>query len=150
MNTLEKINDWINETVECEKEAKDCENCETLGCIENCPNQEYGQTFNAQDVLDILYDIRKHAEFDTVKIYYKPQTKTFDKYLVIIDNTLITMSYNADSPQGVNQCIGNVEEFPKFFTSRFVSCKQKVFFCDAPKGVQKAILDRIGLKESEI
>lgn len=65
--------------------------------------------------------------------------KTFDRYTVIIDQYVFTMSENACSPQGINMFAGELSELD----SEAVTAGQPVMFEDLPKEVRKAIDNRI-------
>lgn len=69
--------------------------------------------------------------------------KTFDRYTVIIDWDVFTMSTNATSPQGVNQYLGSgiktVENL------NLINRDLPIDYKNLPKEVKKAIQQRINL-----
>lgn len=67
--------------------------------------------------------------------------KTFDRYTVIIDGDIYTMSITANMPNGVNMYLGNVLD-PEI---RAINPKvdKKIELTDLPKVVQEAIGNRL-------
>jgi hypothetical protein len=63
--------------------------------------------------------------------------QTFDRYTVLIDDDLYTMSYNALAPNGMNQYMGKVANFYE------PEGEEEIAFSDLPKYVKKAICNRL-------
>ena len=54
-----------------------------------------------------------------IKVFDEPDSNYIDRYTVIIDEDVFTMSENPNSPQGFNQYWGNTKEFSnKYFESK--------------------------------
>ena len=54
-----------------------------------------------------------------IKVFDEPDSNYIDRYTVIIDEDVFTMSENPNSPQGFNQYWGNTKEFyNKYFESK--------------------------------
>ncbi len=64
--------------------------------------------------------------------------KTIDRYTVIFDGSVYTMSENALSPQGVNMYMCEVSEIIK----RTLKHERKMKFTELPQEVQTAIWKR--------
>ncbi len=74
-----------------------------------------------------------------IKVFDEPDllNNFFDKYIVIIDEDVFTMSENPNSPQGFNQYWGNTKEFSNGY---FESKKE---LTRIPIEIVKAIVNRI-------
>jgi len=100
--------------------------------------QEFNKKLNkAKWAMDLIAEPKRTVEV------YDNGGKTIDRYTVIIDNAVFSMSHNATSPQGVNQYVGELKDLPKAKEGTKVELK------DLPEDVRKAIDLRIeGFKES--
>jgi hypothetical protein len=65
--------------------------------------------------------------------------ETFDRYTVIMDDAVLSMSPNATSPQGVNSHICRLSEL----ASKALSGMAQVPFSELPEPVKRAVLDRL-------
>jgi len=79
------------------------------------------------------YEIYK----DKVQVYYNSSTEAFDPYTVVIGDSVFTMSSNADSPQGVNMYIGEIEDY------NIEDFGIPIPLSEAPEGVQRGIKQRL-------
>lgn len=71
-------------------------------------------------------------------VVYDNEGKSFDRYTVLYDDSVFTMSKNATSPQGVNLYCGGRDEYPKDLTHL-----GKIVELDSlPEEVKKAIDER--------
>jgi hypothetical protein len=74
------------------------------------------------------------------KVFEDTTGKFFDKYTIVIDKEVYSMSENALSPQGVNQYCGGVELCKDFAHSRGF---KRVRIQNLSDEVKKAIRERI-------
>ena len=73
---------------------------------------------------------------------YDNDGETFDRYTVIIDNNVFTMSHNAQSPQGFNQYVGTIGK--DLILDHVIDNKPLILFSELPAEVQGAIKVRNG------
>lgn len=74
------------------------------------------------------------------KVFEDTTGKFFDKYTVVIDKEVYSMSENALSPQGVNQYCGGVELCKDFANSRGF---KRIKMQSLSNEVKRAIRERI-------
>ena len=65
--------------------------------------------------------------------------ETYDRYTVILDDAVLSMSYNAMSPQGVNSHVCLLSEL----ASKALSGMVQVPFEKLPDEVKRAVMDRL-------
>jgi|GEM_PF-3114767 len=75
-----------------------------------------------------------------VKIYHDEKSNNFDEYIVIIGDSVFTMSVNALSPIGINQYCCNTDELNMDYIK---SNTKEMSFMDLPFQVREAIKLRI-------
>ena len=75
--------------------------------------------------------------YDTIKVFDNGG-ETFDRYTVIIDKDVYTMSANPNSPQGVNLYCGS-----QIDVDYLEQTNTEIPTHEAPLGIKKAILRRI-------
>jgi hypothetical protein len=71
-----------------------------------------------------------------VKVYHDEKTNNFDEYVVIIGNSVFSMSVNALSPLGINQYCCSVDELDTDYLNK--NCKE-ISFMDLPFQVREAV-----------
>ena len=72
---------------------------------------------------------------NNVRVFEKSARDVADFYMVVIDNSVYSMSENPLSPQGVNQYCGELEDFDILVFGEELDC--------IPKELEKAIAERI-------
>jgi hypothetical protein len=77
-------------------------------------------------------------ELAMTMVVYDNGGASFDRYTVIIDEDVIGMSENPQSPQGFNQYVGDASEFGDDLSH----LGEEVPFAALPLEVQRAINDR--------
>lgn len=71
--------------------------------------------------------------------------KTADRYTVIIDGAVYTMSDNATAPNGVNMYAGELKDLPNAVSKDDEFLGDDVLKADIPDKVKDAILLRMGV-----
>ncbi len=65
---------------------------------------------------------------------------TFDRYTVVIDNDILTMSSNANCPDGVNQYNLTLKENEKYTPDKD---EKEVSFCSLSTSAKMAVIKRL-------